>query len=79
MEYITIKSILEKYDIILLDAFGVLVDDEGALPHAREFITHLNQLEREYFILTNGSKFLPEIIDVEVCKARRGHITKIPD
>jgi len=61
MEYITIKSILEKYDIILLDAFGVLVDDEGALPHAREFITHLNQLEREYFILTNGSKFLPEI------------------
>lgn len=61
METITIQKILQEFDVILLDAFGVLVDDEGALAHAPAFISHLNQIGKEYFILTNGSKFLPRI------------------
>ena len=60
MKMITAEEIIAEYDLILLDAFGVLIDSSGAIEGAKAFIDHLNKLGKEYFILTNGSKFLPE-------------------
>ena len=54
-------QLLEFYECILLDAYGVLVKGTEALPYASEFINFLNQSKKPYFILSNGSRQKPEI------------------
>ncbi len=52
--------ILENYDVVLLDAFGVLMDIQGALPGAVEFIDDLNASEKPYFIVSNSTLYNAE-------------------
>lgn len=61
-----INHLLERYDLILLDAYGVLLDKQGALPGARELIVRLNHEQRRYYILTNSASRLPETFSVEL-------------
>ncbi len=56
---VTIDAILERYDVILFDAYGVLVHGAGPLPGARELITRLNREGRRYFIVTNDASKRP--------------------
>ena len=56
-------TLLERYDGLLLDAFGVLVDKQGPLPGARELIDTLNAEAKPYFILTNSASRLPETME----------------
>lgn len=58
MRHITASEIIENYDNILLDAFGVLVNPEGAISFAPEFIDELNKRNKNYYVVSNGSKFL---------------------
>ena len=51
----TIQTLIQQYDVLLLDAYGVLVNQKEALPGAIGFIQHLNQIKKPYLILTNGS------------------------
>lgn len=55
----TIDAILERYEVILFDAYGVLVHGEGPLPGARELIARLNREGRRYFIVTNDASKRP--------------------
>lgn len=50
-----IQTLIQQYDVLLLDAYGVLVNQKEALPGAVAFINHLNTIEKPYLILTNGS------------------------
>ncbi len=50
-----LAKIIERYEVLLIDAYGVLVDDSSCLPHARNFLQHLEAIGKDYFILTNGS------------------------
>lgn len=50
-------ELIQKYDCLLFDAFGVLMDDKGLLPKVKELFDHLHNTKKNYFILTNGSKF----------------------
>ncbi len=52
---IQIHEILERYEAILLDAFGVLVYQKEAIPGAIPFIEKLNSIGKPYFILTNDA------------------------
>ena len=61
MNSLTARDVIDNFDLILLDAFGVLVDDAGAIPGAVAFIDHLVERKKDFFILTNGSKFTPEV------------------
>jgi len=61
-ESITIDILLDRYDTLLLDAYGVLVDQQGALPGAAALINRLNREHRPYLILTNSASRLPETI-----------------
>ncbi len=56
---ITIETLIERYDVLLFDAYGVLVHSAGALPGAVELIQRLNQLGKSYYILTNDASKLP--------------------
>jgi len=61
MNSLTAKDVIDSFDLILLDAFGVLVDDAGAIAGAIPFIDELVQRKKDFFILTNGSKFTAEV------------------
>jgi len=46
--------------VLLLDAYGVLIDMSGALPGAIELISLLNRTKKPYFIMTNDASRLAE-------------------
>jgi HAD superfamily hydrolase (TIGR01450 family) len=57
---VTIEKLITDYSVILLDAYGVLVDMRGALPGAVGLVERLNRMKKPYFILTNDASKLPE-------------------
>lgn len=57
---ITASELMDRYEILLLDAYGVLVTGEGALPGAAELIAALNRRGQGYYMLTNSASRLPE-------------------
>jgi HAD superfamily hydrolase (TIGR01450 family) len=57
---VPLERLLADYDCFLLDAYGVLVDDRGALPGAVEFVIELLQRQKPFMILTNSASRLPE-------------------
>lgn len=56
----TFSELLERYDAILLDAYGVLVDLSGALPGAAAWIDALNRRGKPYWLASNTAARLPE-------------------
>lgn len=56
---ITVTELIDRYAVLLLDAYGVLVHGSGALPDAAEFIERLNRSGKPYYILTNDAAKLP--------------------
>ena len=48
-------SLIERYDAFLLDAYGVLVDGEGPLPHAGAFVRALASRGRQRLLLSNDA------------------------
>jgi len=58
--HVTIDGLLDRYEAILFDAYGVLVHAAGPLPGAAELLTRLNRESRPYFIVTNDASKLPE-------------------
>lgn len=57
-------TLFERYDGLLLDAFGVLVDKQGPLPGAIDLIETMNAEQTPYFILTNSASRLPETMEL---------------
>jgi HAD superfamily hydrolase (TIGR01450 family) len=62
MQEITCAELLGRYDAVLLDAYGVLVNQRGALPGAAEFLKSLTAAKQPWFVLTNDASRLPETI-----------------
>jgi HAD superfamily hydrolase (TIGR01450 family) len=56
---ISVSGLLERYTVLLLDAYGVLVHGTGVLPGAAELIGRLNRTGKPYYILTNDASRLP--------------------
>ena len=56
---ITVDALIDRYDAILFDAYGVLVHGSGPLPGAAELLTRLNREGRPYFVVTNDASKLP--------------------
>ena len=59
-EIISAAELVQRFEVLLLDAYGVLIHHEGALPHAAAFVDHLNRAEKPYYIVTNDAARLPE-------------------
>lgn len=53
------RRLLDEYDGILIDAYGVLVDVAGPLPGARELIALMNERRTPYAICSNDASRLP--------------------
>ena len=52
---IGIRDLLARYDGVLLDVFGVLLDASGPLPGARELVAELDRRALPYAIVTNDA------------------------
>ena len=57
---VSIGALIERYDLILFDAYGVLVHSAGALSGAQQTIARLNELDKPYAVLTNDASKLPD-------------------
>lgn len=57
---ITLDELLERYDVLLLDAYGVLMETAGALPGAAGALAAVERAGREVVVLTNDASRLPE-------------------
>ena len=51
----TIHALLDAYEGLLLDAYGVLVDGSGALPHTAALLAELARRQTPYAIVTNDA------------------------
>ena len=60
MQPITIDSLIERYETLLFDAYGVLVNSSAALPGVAELVEYLNRIDKPFFILSNDASKLPE-------------------
>lgn len=49
------RALLDRYDGVLLDAFGVLIDGSGALPGAQALIGELARSGKPYAIVSNDA------------------------
>lgn len=55
----TTRELLDRYPLVLIDAYGVLVDAHHALPGAAELIAHLENTGHPYFVVTNDASRSP--------------------
>jgi HAD superfamily hydrolase (TIGR01450 family) len=60
LQEISINELIARYPVLLLDAYGVLVNDSGALPGAAGLIDELNRIRKPYYLLTNDASKLPQ-------------------
>lgn len=58
-------DLIGRYEVILLDAYGVINDARGALAEGRELLDEIARQGKRFFIVTNDASRLPE-----TCAAR---------
>jgi len=56
----TLDELIERYDALLFDAYGVLVHRDGPLPGACELLARLSHLGKPFYLVTNSAARLPE-------------------
>lgn len=62
---ITTADLIGRYEVILLDAYGVLNDARGALREGRALLDEIARQRKRFFVVTNDASRLPE-----TCAAR---------
>jgi glycerol-1-phosphatase len=56
---IGIAELTLRFEVLLLDAYGVLVDARGPLPGASELVASLNRMKKSYLVVTNDASRSP--------------------
>jgi HAD superfamily hydrolase (TIGR01459 family) len=60
-----LDELAARYDGVLIDAYGVLVDKTRALPGAVELLRRLDAAGRPWLVVTNSASRLPETLSAE--------------
>jgi len=58
--HITIQEILDKYSVVLLDSYGVLIREFGLVNGAKTLVNSLIDAKKPFFVLTNDGSLLPK-------------------
>jgi HAD superfamily hydrolase (TIGR01450 family) len=53
------KTIIDKYNVIFFDAFGVLKNYQGLVPGIEKTFEYLDEQQKEYYIVTNDASRSP--------------------
>ena len=67
---ITLDDLIDRYSVILFDAYGVLAGSKSVVPRAPEAIDRLNDLGMPYYVLTNDASALPETTAARYARMR---------
>ncbi|MBL0938319.1 MAG: HAD hydrolase-like protein [Gemmatimonadaceae bacterium] len=59
-EAIGFRELVDRYEAVLFDAYGVLVNASGALPGAAQAVAHMNARGQPFLIVTNDASRSPE-------------------
>ena len=62
----SLDALVETYDGFLIDAYGVLVDKNSAMPGARDLLERLDAAGRPWLVVTNSASRLPETLSAEL-------------
>jgi len=62
----SLEALISAYDGFLIDAYGVLVDKQSAMPGAAELLARLNAAGRPWLVVTNSASRLPETLSAEM-------------
>jgi HAD superfamily hydrolase (TIGR01450 family) len=54
------KTVIDKYNVIFFDAFGVLKNYQGLVPGIEKTFEYLKQQRKEYYIVTNDASRSPK-------------------
>jgi HAD superfamily hydrolase (TIGR01450 family) len=54
------KTIIDKYNVIFFDAYGVIKNHQGLVPGIAQTFEYLNQQQKEYYIVTNDASRSPD-------------------
>ncbi|MFW5966720.1 MAG: HAD-IIA family hydrolase [Persicimonas sp.] len=57
---LSVDDLFDRYEALLIDAYGVLVHTTGAFPGAVEFVDRLHETGMPYAVITNDASRLPE-------------------
>jgi HAD superfamily hydrolase (TIGR01450 family) len=68
------KSIIDRYEVVFFDAFGVLKNYKGLLPGIEKTFEYLAQQGKEYYIVTNDASRSPLQLAASYHKAGLGII-----
>lgn len=60
MEISNFKAIIQQYEAVFLDAYGVLKNSKGIIPGVQETLDYLNSEGIPFYILTNDASRSPE-------------------
>ncbi len=55
-------TLVELYDFFLLDAYGVLVHDTGAIDGAQRFLEGISHADKDFLVVTNDASRLPSTV-----------------
>lgn len=69
MKISSFKSVIEHYDTILLDSYGVLKNYNGVIDGVQESLIHIRSLKKRYRILTNDASSSPQRLSEKFAKA----------
>jgi HAD superfamily hydrolase (TIGR01450 family) len=61
-ETVAIDALIERYEVLLIDAYGVLNDARGALPGAAALIAALRSRGARFMVATNDASRLPATV-----------------
>jgi glycerol-1-phosphatase len=64
-----VRDLLARYDGVLLDVYGVLMDATGPLPGARELVAELDRRALPYAIVTNDASRSPATYTARFARA----------
>lgn len=53
--HISTTTLIDSYDVLLLDAYGVLVHSKGAMPGAVAFLQEIREKGKDYYLVTNDA------------------------
>ncbi len=62
----SLDTILDRYDGLMIDAYGVLVDKQGPLPGALGLLARLEHAAIPWLVVTNSASRLPETLSAEL-------------
>jgi HAD superfamily hydrolase (TIGR01450 family) len=69
------RSVLENYEVIFFDAFGVLRNYKGLVPGIENTFTWLEEQKKTFFIVTNDASRSPDLLVQTYTKAGLTQIT----